>query len=97
MSVNLKQFWDETGIQPYIILKSYDASLETEDQKIQWATDYYDANFDTENIFLYVYFAEEDTDNDVGYMAYANGFQTSTIMEILIFQILHYNIINRRI
>lgn len=81
MSVNLKQFWDETGIQPYIILKSYDASLETEDQKIQWATDYYDANFDTENIFLYVYFAEEDVDNDVGYMAYANGYQTSSVMD----------------
>lgn len=80
-SVQLKKFWEETGVQPYIILKSYDAALKTESQKEQWATDYYDANFDTENIFLYVYFAEEDTDNDVGYMAYANGFQTSTIMD----------------
>ena len=80
-SVQLKKFWEETGVQPYIILKSYDAALTTDTQKEQWATDYYDANFDTENIFLYVYFAEEDTDNDVGYMAYANGFQTSTIMD----------------
>ena len=56
-SVQLKKFWEETGVQPYIILKSYDAALKTESQKEQWATDYYDANFDTENIFLFVYFA----------------------------------------
>lgn len=77
----LKEFWEETGIQPYIILKAYDPALTTNAQKEQWTTDYYDANFDTENIFLYVYFAEEDTDNDVGYMTYANGYQTSSVMD----------------
>lgn len=77
----LKKFWEETGIQPYILLKDYDASLTTDSEKEQWAIDYYDENFDTENIFLFVYFAEEDTDNDVGYMAYANGYQTSSIMD----------------
>lgn len=77
----LKPFWEETGVQPYIILKAYDPSLTKNEQKEQWATDYYDENFDTENIFLYVYFAEKDTDNDVGYMAYANGYQTSAVMD----------------
>lgn len=77
----LKEFWEETGIQPYIILKAYDAALTTDEQKEQWTTDYYDANFDTENIFLYVYFAEQDADNDVGYMTYANGYQTSSVMD----------------
>jgi hypothetical protein len=77
----LKEFWEETGVQPYIILKKYDASLTTNEQKETWATDYYDTNFDAENIFLYVYFAEEDTDNDVGYMCYANGRQTSSVMD----------------
>jgi hypothetical protein len=77
----LKNFWEETGIQPYIILRDYDASLTTNAEKEQWALDYYDANFDTENIFLFVYFAEQDTDNDVGYMAYANGKQTSSVMD----------------
>jgi hypothetical protein len=77
----LKEFWEETGVQPYIILKKYDASLTTNEQKEAWATDYYDTNFDAENIFLYVYFAEEDTDNDVGYMCYANGRQTSSVMD----------------
>lgn len=77
----LKDFWEKTGVQPYIILRDYDASLSTDSQKEQWATDYYEENFDTENIFLFVYFAEEDTDNDVGYMAYANGYQTSSVMD----------------
>lgn len=77
----LKEFWEETGVQPYIILKDYDAALATDAQKEQWTLDYYDANFDTENIFLYVYFAEEDVDTDVGYMCYANGRQTSSVMD----------------
>lgn len=77
----LKEFWEETGIQPYIILRAYDPALTTNAQKEQWATDYYDEHFDTENIFLYVYFAEQDTDNDVGYMTYANGYQTSSVMD----------------
>lgn len=77
----LKEFWEETGVQPYIILKDYDASLTTDEAKEQWTLDYYDANFTAENIFLYVYFAEQDTDNDVGYMCYANGMQTSSVMD----------------
>ncbi len=77
----LKEFWEETGVQPYIILKSYDASLTTDEEKEQWTLDYYDENFSAENIFLYVYFAEEDTDNDVGYMCYANGRQTASVMD----------------
>lgn len=80
-AAELKSFWEKTGVQPYIILKAYDASLKTDSQKEQWTTDYYDENFDTENIFLYVYFAEENTDHDVGYMAYANGYQTSAVMD----------------
>lgn len=77
----LKEFWEKTGVQPYILLRDYDASLKTEAAKEQWALDYYDANFDTENIFLFVYFAEKDTDNDVGYMSYANGYQTTSVMD----------------
>ncbi len=77
----LKNFWEKTGIQPYIILRDYDAALTTDSEKEQWAMNYYNENFDTENIFLFVYFAEEDTDNDVGYMAYANGYQTSSVMD----------------
>lgn len=88
----LQEFWEETGIQPYIILKDYDASIMTDAQKEQWTIDYYDANFDTENIFLYVYFAEEDVDGDVGYMCYANGKQTSSVMDSEAIEIFWNNI-----
>lgn len=77
----LKKFWEETGVQPYIILKEYDPDITANSEKEKWAADYYDENFDTENIFLFVYFAEKDTDNDVGYMAYANGYETSSVMD----------------
>lgn len=81
---SLKDFWQETGVQPYIILKSYDESLTTDDAKEDWAVNYYEANFTAEgreDVFLYVYFAEEDTDNEVGYMTYTNGNQSSVVMD----------------
>lgn len=77
----LRDFWKETGVQPYILMKSYDPALTSTTDKEQWAVDYYDTNFDADNIFLYVYFAEEDADNEVGYMAYAVGTQAATIMD----------------
>lgn len=79
---DLKSFYDQTGVQPYIILREYDSSLTSDSQKDQWALDYYDQNFTgRENIFLYVYFAERDTDNDVGYMAYALGYEAGSVMD----------------
>lgn len=77
----LKSFYDETGVQPYIYLKSYDPSLTTDAAKDAWAIDYYDDHFKDENIFFYVYFAEQDTDNDVGYMSYANGQLVDSVMD----------------
>jgi uncharacterized membrane protein len=88
----LKDFWEQTGVQPFIILKAYDASLTTQDQKVAWAEDYYDDNFDTENIFLYVYFAEQNVDSDVGYMTYVNGYQTSSVMDSEALEIFWNNI-----
>lgn len=80
-AAELKSFWEKTGVQPYIILKAYNSSLTGDSEKEEWTTNYYDENFTAENIFLYVYFAEENTDNDVGYMCYANGMQTSSVMD----------------
>ena len=76
----LKDFYNKTGVQPYIIFKAYDSSLVTDSQKEQWSEDYYDANIDRNNGFLYVYFEEADPD-DVGYMTYVNGVQTSSVMD----------------
>lgn len=77
----LKGFYDSTGIQPYIYLKAYDSSLITNDEKEKYANTYYEENFDSENVFLYVYFAESNADEDVGYMVYVNGEQVDSIMD----------------
>lgn len=77
----LKEFFNETGVQPYILLRDYDASLATDMEKETWAIEYYDTNISREDAFLFVYFAEEDTDNDVGYMAYVNGSMTASVMD----------------
>lgn len=81
-SRDIKYFYDKTGVQPYIILRDYDATLTTDSEKDAWAINYYEENFEgREDVFLFVYFAEEDVDNDVGYMSYANGYQVSSVMD----------------
>lgn len=81
LSKDLKYFYNKTGIQPYVIMKGYDSSLTSDKSKEEWAIKYYDENIKSENGFLYVYFAEKDVDNDVGYMAYVNGYRTTSIMD----------------
>ncbi len=77
----LKSFYDKTGIQPYIVLLKYHPELVTDSQKEDYALQYYEDNIDNEATFLYMYFAEEDQDNDVGYMCYVNGKQVDSIMD----------------
>ncbi len=77
----LREFYDETGVQPYIVLNAYDPALTTDSQKEAWAQDYYEQNIDNETTMLYVYFAERDTDNDVGYMCYVLGKQATSVMD----------------
>lgn len=77
----LKEFWEKTGVQPYIVLHNYDPSLTTDALKEEWAQGYYDKNIEDEDTFLFVYFAEENVDDDVGYMAYVNGKRVSSVMD----------------
>lgn len=76
----LKDFYKETGVQPIIVFKSYDPTIKTDSQKETWANTYYDKNIDREDAFLYVYFGEAN-ENDVGYMCYVNGYETSSVMD----------------
>lgn len=80
-SRELQEFYNETGIQPYIYLKAYDSSLETDAEKEAYALQWYEDNIDNEGTFLYMYFAEENQDGDVGYMCYVNGMQITTVMD----------------
>ncbi|MCD8232203.1 MAG: hypothetical protein LUD14_10440 [Clostridiales bacterium] len=78
---SLEDFYNATGVQPYIYFKAYDASLTTESEKEEYAFDWYEENIDNEGTFLFIYFAEEDSDNDVGYMVYVNGYDIDSVMD----------------
>lgn len=78
---SIKKFYDKTGVQPYIVLNAYDSTLLTDTAKEEYAKKWYDEHIKNESTFLYMYFAEPDTDNDVGYMAYVNGMQVSSVMD----------------
>lgn len=84
ISSSIKNFYDKTGIQPYILLASYNPNLVTDSDKDAWAAKWFEDNLASKgytNALLYVYFAEYDTDNEVGYMCLRYGNRASAIMD----------------
>ena len=79
-SNKLSTFWEQTGVQPYIVLRAYDPNLKNDEMKEEWAKQYYDSHFTAENIYLYVYFAEFN-ENEVGYSYCVNGKETEFVMD----------------
>ena len=79
-SKNLKNFYNKTGIQPYIYLKSYDETLTSDSQKDNYAQNWYEQNIDNEDTFLFVYYEDQDP-NEIGYMAYVNGKQVTSVVD----------------
>lgn len=80
LSKNLKNFYNKTGIQPYIYLKSYDETLTSDSQKDNYAQNWYEQNIDNEDTFLFIYY-EDQNPNEIGYMAYVNGKQVTSVMD----------------
>lgn len=80
LSKSLKNFYNKTGIQPYIYLKSYDETLTSDSQKDNYAQNWYEQNIDNEDTFLLVYYEDQDP-NEIGYMAYVNGKQVTSVMD----------------
>ena len=76
----LSVFYEQTGIQPYIYLRSFDDSLTTEDEMLAFAEDWYEDNIDNEGTFLFVYYAGE-SDADDGYMCYVCGSDITSVMD----------------
>lgn len=76
----LKNFYNKTGVQPYVVFCKYNTSLTTDEQKEEYANEYYDKNINNEGTFLFMYFAEANED-DVGYMCYVNGKKVSSVMD----------------
>lgn len=80
LSKSLKNFYNKTGIQPYVYLKSYDETLTSDSQKDNYAQNWYEQNIDNEDTFLFVYYEDQDP-NEIGYMAYVNGKQVTSVMD----------------
>ncbi len=78
---SLRGFYSATGVQPYVYLKSYDATLNSASQKDRWAREYYNSDIKKDNGFLFVYFAEKNQDVDVGYMCCVNGSAADSVMD----------------
>jgi hypothetical protein len=78
---SLKTFYEKTGVQPYVVLKAYDSSLTSDSAKSDFANEYYNEEIGNENSFLFMYFAEEDQDDDVGYMCYVCGHNADSVMD----------------
>mgnify|MGYP005798065377 CR=1 FL=1 len=77
LSKDLKKFYEETGCQPYIILKSYDSTFEDLDACEEWSQQYYDTHFkENQNVVLYTYFCDrfdEGYGNDTLYLGTQSG------------------------
>ena len=80
LSKNLKNFYNKTGIQPYIYLKIYDETITSDSKKDNYAQNWYEQNIDNEDTFLFVYY-EDQNPNEIGYMAYVNGKQVTSVMD----------------
>ncbi len=78
---NLETFYTDTGVQPYVYLKAYDSTLTSDSEKEEYAENWYDENIDNEGTFLYIYFAEEDAEEEVGYMYCVDGYEIASVMD----------------
>lgn len=59
LSKELKAFYQETGCQPYIILRKYDSNMDTDKKREEWSQNYYDTHFaNNQNVLLYTYFCD---------------------------------------
>ncbi len=75
----LEDFFDKTGVKPFVYLKEYDQSLTSESEKADYASNWFNGNIDNEYTFLWVYFAEEDPDK-AAYMYCISGSEIKDIM-----------------
>ena len=80
-AAKLQEFYDKTGVQPYIYLKEYDSSLVSDDQKVAFTEKWYRENIGNEGAFLYIYFANRDAENGRGAMTTHTGDLVSSVMD----------------
>ena len=77
----LREFWDKTGVQPYIMMLTYDENLKTDADKEAYTEVLYEENIDREDAILFVYYGERDLEGDVGLMCYTLGKQAASVFD----------------
>lgn len=76
----LKNFYEKTGIQPYVYLKKYSDDLKNDSDREDWADEYFDNGGYGNNDLVFIYFAEKsDYDMGLEVLRYGNG--AGTIMD----------------
>ena len=80
----LKEFWKETGVQPWVYFKAYEPSLNSDETCAAWAKSYAES-LGYNHIFLFVYFESEaeslGNDSTPGYMYHITGPSATQVMD----------------
>lgn len=80
----LKEFWKETGVQPWVYFKAYEPSLNSDEACAAWAKSYAES-LGYNHIFLFVYFESEaeshGNDSTPGYMYHITGPSATQVMD----------------
>lgn len=77
---DLKTFYDQTGIQPYVLIHAPDSSLISDAMKESYADAWYSEHIEHEGALLYVYFAERNPDIE-GYAVLIGGSATKAFFD----------------
>lgn len=81
LAKSLKYFYEETGCQPYIILREYDPTMNSAQKREAWSKNYYDTNFkENQNVVLYTYFCDQ-YDEGIGNDTLFVGTESSVVMD----------------
>ncbi len=76
----LREFYDMTGVQPYVYLVGYRPELRSDSEKEEFASRFYEEEIGNTYTFAFFYFEEEDPD-EVGYMYYEGGADALSVMD----------------
>lgn len=77
----LREFWDKTGVQPYIMMLTYNDDLKTDSEKEAYTEVLYEEYIDREDAILFVYYGERDLEGEVGLMCYTLGKQAASVFD----------------
>lgn len=95
LSSDLKYFYEKTGCQPYIILKEYDANMDSNSAREKWSQNYYDTHFaENQNVVLYTYFCDEYDEgygNDTLFVGTESGVVMDAEAQEIFWNYLDYN------